>query len=112
MCTLACAWDLKYHTAQTLVGQTLADLKLQENRWRKFWWLITLTIWTDKNLQHLADKTLADCYLFAKSTKVLFHQSFVLHGNALNMFTQLRLTKTRSKWTSALNDLTSWRFDH
>ena len=41
--------------------KTLADLELQENWWRKFWWFVMLIIVHYKNLQHLADKTLADC---------------------------------------------------
>ena len=39
----------------------MANLELQENWWRKFWWLITLIIVYYLNLQHLVDKTLADC---------------------------------------------------
>ena len=40
---------------------TLANLELQEYWWRKFWQLITLIIVNYLSLQHLADKTLADC---------------------------------------------------
>ena len=41
--------------------KTLVDLELQENWWRKFWWLITLIAVYYLSSQHLADKTLADC---------------------------------------------------
>ena len=43
--------------------KTLADLELQENWWRKFWWFVMLIIVHYKNLQHLADKLwqIADC---------------------------------------------------
>ena len=47
-----------YCTAQ---DKTSADSELQENWWRKFWQLITLMIVHYQNLQHLTDKTLADC---------------------------------------------------
>ena len=45
----------------TVQHKTLADLELQESWWRKFWWFIMLIIVHYRNLQHLADKTLADC---------------------------------------------------
>ena len=48
-------------TLHTVQHKTLANLELQENWWRKFWRLITLITVHYLNLQHLADKTLADC---------------------------------------------------
>ena len=54
------SWNLPYST-KLWWDKTLADLELQENWWIKFWWFVMLITVHYKNLQHLADKTLADC---------------------------------------------------